>query len=92
MSTAIEDLEARGFDRCSELASESIQVRCSQCAALVINGVPCHETGCPNQRRAQRQQREEEENYEGGYTCHCGVWHLTLKQHNEHLEQDHYHQ
>lgn len=60
MSTAIEDLEARGFDRCSELASESIQVRCSQCAALVINGVPCHEAGCPNQRRARRLQEQED--------------------------------
>lgn len=26
----------------------SIRIRCSQCEALVINGVPCHETGCPN--------------------------------------------
>lgn len=26
------------------------RVRCSQCAAVSINGVPCHETGCPNAR------------------------------------------
>ena len=24
--------------------------RCSQCSAIVINGVPCHETGCPHSR------------------------------------------
>lgn len=22
---------------------------CSQCQVMVINGIPCHETGCPNQ-------------------------------------------
>jgi len=26
-------------------------VSCSQCEALCINGMPTHETGCPNQRR-----------------------------------------
>jgi hypothetical protein len=25
--------------------------RCNQCAALMINGVFCHETGCPNSRK-----------------------------------------
>jgi len=30
---------------------ERWSVRCSQCEALVINGVPCHEHGCPNQHR-----------------------------------------
>lgn len=24
--------------------------KCSQCEALVINGVACHERGCPNKR------------------------------------------
>jgi len=23
-------------------------IKCDQCAAVVINGIPCHETGCPN--------------------------------------------
>ena len=23
-------------------------VRCSQCVVAAINGIPCHETGCPN--------------------------------------------
>ena len=33
-------LTARGFDRGER--------GCSQCEALSINGVACHETGCPN--------------------------------------------
>ena len=27
-----------------------IRVRCDQCEMLSINGVACHELGCPNQR------------------------------------------
>ena len=27
--------------------------RCSQCQVAVINGIVCHETGCPNQRKAK---------------------------------------
>jgi hypothetical protein len=26
-------------------------VRCNQCEALIINGVYCHEIGCPNARK-----------------------------------------
>jgi len=26
---------------------------CNQCELLVINGVPCHETGCPNEGAIQ---------------------------------------
>lgn len=35
---------------CSECLGEEIsnRVRCDQCSALMINGVFCHETGCPN--------------------------------------------
>lgn len=45
----LDALIAQGFDR-STLDEEegTIRVRCSQCAALVINGMACHETGCPN--------------------------------------------
>lgn len=51
------ELEARGFDGCwlhepdpnGDLADQNpcAHVACSQCEALVINGVACHETGCP---------------------------------------------
>ena len=39
----VRQLIALGFDR-----SNPGIVACSQCAALVINNTPCHETGCPN--------------------------------------------
>lgn len=29
----------------------SLRVHCPQCEALVIQGVACHETGCPLSRR-----------------------------------------
>lgn len=29
------------------------KVGCSSCQALVINGIACHETGCPNERKAR---------------------------------------
>lgn len=38
-----------GFDLSTwNLADRAHRVACSQCAALVINGTPTHETGCPN--------------------------------------------
>lgn len=42
------ELQALGFDN-SSAGDHSFAVRCSQCDALVINGVPCHESGCPNE-------------------------------------------
>jgi hypothetical protein len=56
------ELERRGFDLCTiedrdddstiDAADRRymVDVRCSQCEALVISGVACHETGCPNAR------------------------------------------
>ena len=41
-----------GFDLAYAIPFEHAwKVRCSQCEALVINGIACHETGCPNVRR-----------------------------------------
>lgn len=38
----------------------SRRVTCDSCAVLVINGVICHEHGCPNARRGKvRKTREE---------------------------------
>lgn len=37
----------RGFDL-STKSGGKVSVRCSQCEALVISGVPAHERGCPN--------------------------------------------
>lgn len=43
-----------GFDDSSyDSTEESWTVGCSQCLAAVINGMPTHEHGCPNKRKAQ---------------------------------------
>ena len=40
-----------GFDdSCYDEDTDSWRVRCSQCEAMCINGVPCHESGCPNEK------------------------------------------
>ena len=39
-------LRALGFDM-----STSKRVRCSQCEATAVNGIPCHEHGCSNDKR-----------------------------------------
>lgn len=38
-----QSLERQGFD-----VSHYPRIRCNACDALVINGIPAHETGCPN--------------------------------------------
>jgi len=48
----VQRLRDAGFDLAYAIPFEhSWKVRCSQCEALVINGIACHETGCPNVRR-----------------------------------------
>ena len=39
-----------GFDL-SRVDDGTVRIGCSQCDALVINGTPCHERGCPNAAR-----------------------------------------
>jgi hypothetical protein len=34
-------------------------VNCDSCQMLSINGVACHETGCPNSRKTWIEEREE---------------------------------
>jgi len=45
--------EQEGFDKShvDEDDPAYIKVGCSQCEALVISGVACHEQGCPNRPR-----------------------------------------
>lgn len=53
-------LEECGFDRCTPKPFEkSVHVGCSQCSALVINGLACHETGCPNSKSARTNEEED---------------------------------
>jgi hypothetical protein len=49
--TRLATLHAQGFDRSSHTFGRPnlISVACSQCQSAVINGVACHERGCPNQ-------------------------------------------
>ena len=43
-------LIALGFDATMFHRLANARPKCSQCEALVINNVPCHETGCTNAR------------------------------------------
>ena len=52
-SPAVKRLHAAGFDLSYAVDKRYQRVRCSQCEALVINGVATHERGCPNQRQAR---------------------------------------
>ena len=51
----VDKLKRLGFNR-SRRSKDNPKyntVACDQCSALVINGVPCHEQGCPNARRGR---------------------------------------
>jgi hypothetical protein len=50
--TRLRDL---GFDLTKyDRSDNTYHVRCSQCEATVINGVPCHERGCPNEHKEDK--------------------------------------
>lgn len=44
-------LRSAGFDL-SYKTPEGYRVRCSQCEAMTIQGVPIHEKGCPNEGKS----------------------------------------
>lgn len=53
-----EKLRKRGFDKTKyDRSTGYYRVGCSQCQALIINGVACHETGCPNAREKRHEPR-----------------------------------
>ena len=43
-------LRVKGFDQ-SFAGDDGVNLVCSQCVAVAINGYPCHETRCPNKVR-----------------------------------------
>lgn len=50
--TTGENLRKQGFDSSRyDRSDKSWKVGCSQCQAMVIQGIACHENGCPNSRR-----------------------------------------
>lgn len=66
-STRLEALYACGFDGSYAVGrddsgrfSKAIRVKCSQCEALCINGIACHETGCSNERDTEAEDAREE--------------------------------
>lgn len=59
ISGKLDELYQRGFDLSYYLAGGKFKVWCSKCDALVINGVACHETGCPNIPRDYSLEEEE---------------------------------
>lgn len=42
-------------------------MRCNQCESLYINGVFCHETGCPNTHKIYDKEEQEWRNPEPNY-------------------------
>lgn len=53
-------LKRRGFDKTTSGVYDGlglVRPRCSQCEALCISGLACHETGCPNARAKRRIRR-----------------------------------
>ena len=49
MKSYLQVLKDTGFDLSNSVPFEHAwDVKCSQCEAVVINGVPYHEHGCPN--------------------------------------------
>lgn len=53
----VEILKAQGFDD-TKLEGGKIYLKCSQCSAIIINGVACHETGCYNSKRKSEDAEE----------------------------------
>lgn len=46
------ELKRLGFDRSFfEPVEKVLRVKCSRCSPVVIQGVPCHEKGCPNEKK-----------------------------------------
>ncbi len=48
-------------------------MRCNQCEFLFINGVGCHETGCPNERKDWDKDRDEWILYVPCFDCGSSV-------------------
>lgn len=56
----LEQIKQDGFDlsKRNEENPKYIHVRCSQCACVVVQGIPIHEKGCPNDKTQKRNRYE----------------------------------
>lgn len=60
--TTTQELKEDGFDLSRfNRSTGSWSVKCSQCEALVVNGVATHENRCPNAPRMQSRHCQEEQ-------------------------------
>jgi hypothetical protein len=48
-------------------------MRCDQCEALMINGVFCHETGCPNTKKRYLAEEDAWVRFFNCFECGCEV-------------------
>lgn len=48
-------------------------MKCDQCEMLSINGVPCHETGCPNARSRWDEESQTSVKQRKCFECGCTV-------------------
>lgn len=55
----------------TEKEKHTMRIKCGQCCAAMINGVFCHETGCPNSRK--RYEDGEWVRYLKCFDCGCDV-------------------
>jgi hypothetical protein len=61
----LDELKRQGFDRSYAVPFKGVwKALCSQCEAVCLNGIPCHETGCLNAAKARRQRQQEERELE----------------------------
>lgn len=44
----LREAKEQGFDKAEITEDDTVYIECSQCEALCINNVACHERGCPN--------------------------------------------
>lgn len=59
-SDLLESLIDQGFTVSYLTDEDSIRVKCEQCQATVINGMACHETGCPIERELRTEGFDDE--------------------------------
>ena len=53
--------------------AKRVKVSCDQCNMLSINGVACHEHGCPNSRKTWVADRQEWVRFVECFECGCDV-------------------
>ena len=69
-------LRSQGFDNLRVVGDGpddyAVQLGCSQCSALAVNGIATHEHGCPNQLHACRECGDVAAGRKGGLCEFCG--------------------